>query len=98
MLNRPSSIDNILIEALLQRTCLEHLYTPPNLEEVNDSIKHLNAKSLGIDGIPPEVFKHGGTLLVQKLLELFSVIWEQGSVPQQFKDASIVHLYKNKGK
>ncbi|CAI9717478.1 Hypothetical predicted protein [Octopus vulgaris] len=34
---------------------------------------------------------------VSKLCELFFLIWESGSVPQEFKDDSIVHLYKHKG-
>jgi len=35
--------------------------------------------------------------VVQKLTKLFQSIWEKGTVPQQFKDASIVHIYKRKG-
>ena len=52
----------------------------------------------GNDGIPPEIYKYGGKKLVRKLLELFLVIWKTGCVPQDFKDATISHLFKNKGK
>nr|VZI15273.1 unnamed protein product [Spirometra erinaceieuropaei] len=31
------------------------------------------------------------------LTELFQEMWRQGEVPQDFKDATIVHLYKRKG-
>nr|VZI42999.1 unnamed protein product [Spirometra erinaceieuropaei] len=31
------------------------------------------------------------------LTELFQEIWRQGEVPQDFKDVTIVHLYKRKG-
>ena len=55
-------------------------------------------KAPGKDGIPPEIFKYGGNKLVQKVLELFKVIWKAGRVPQDYKDASIKHLLKNKGK
>ena len=35
--------------------------------------------------------------LVHRLEHLFSLIWREEAVPQEFKDASIVHLYKKKG-
>ena len=49
------------------------------------------------DSIPAEIFKVGGTALTSKLLTLVQIIWEKESVPQDFKDASIIHLYKRKG-
>ena len=41
--------------------------------------------------------KVGGKYLVRRLRDLFVIIWKTGNVPQAFKDASIIHLYKNKG-
>eukprot|EP00105_Crassostrea_gigas_P020390 XP_011439161.2 PREDICTED: deleted in malignant brain tumors 1 protein [Crassostrea gigas] len=35
--------------------------------------------------------------LVGKLRHLFKFIWNQGKVPQDLKDTSIIHLYKRKG-
>ena len=35
--------------------------------------------------------------MLQKLTQLFQSIWNEGKVPQQFKDATIVHIYKRKG-
>ena len=49
------------------------------------------------DSIPAEILKVGGTALTGKLLTLVQIIWEKESVPQDFKDASIIHLYKRKG-
>ena len=51
----------------------------------------------GSDAIPAEVYKAGGPVLLQKLTQLFQLIWNEGKVPQQFKDATIVHIYKQKG-
>ena len=51
----------------------------------------------GSDGLPPEIFATGGPSLVAKLLELFQAMWRREELPQEFKDASITHLYKNKG-
>ena len=36
--------------------------------------------------------------MTQKLTELFISMWEQESIPQEMEDATIVHLYKKKGK
>ncbi len=44
-----------------------------------------------------EVYKAGVAVLVDKLTQLFQSFWNQGSIPQELKDASIVHLYKRKG-
>ena len=61
-------------------------------------MKQLSAgKAAGADGIPPDVYKHGGPAIRQQLLTLFKQCWEEGKVPQAFKDADLVHLYKNKG-
>ena len=47
--------------------------------------------------IPTEVDKKGGSALTEKLLQLFLLMWQQETIPQEFKDASIIHLYKRKG-
>lgn len=41
-----------------------------------------------------------GPALTQKLVDIFQSMWEQGVIPHDFKDASIVHMhlyYKRKG-
>ena len=35
--------------------------------------------------------------MVTRLTKLFSAFWKKGQVPQDLKDASIIHLYKRKG-
>ena len=47
--------------------------------------------------MPREVYKAGGPIMLQRLTQLFQSVWIAGEVPQQFKDASIVHNYKRKG-
>ena len=42
-------------------------------------------------------YQDGGMALIVKLHQLFQLIWQHESVPQDFKDASIIHLYKRKG-
>ena len=46
------------------------------------------------DGIPAEVWKHGGDNLFSRLHQLITNAWEVGSVPQAWNDASIVTIYK----
>ena len=99
VLNRDSAVDTNVIDNLPVRPTLESLADIPSLAEVKFSAKQLsNGKAPGDDGIPAEVFKCGGDVLLEKLTELFVLIWQEGTVPQQFKDASIIHLYKHKGK
>ena len=56
-----------------------------------------SGKIPGFDSILGEVYAAGGPQLIWKLIELFQSIWNQEEIPQDFKDALIVHLYKWKG-
>nr|VZI26339.1 unnamed protein product [Spirometra erinaceieuropaei] len=74
------------------------LYSPPSLQETIRAVQQLSSgKAPGSDAIPAEVYKHGGPLLMDHLTALFQEMWRRGEVPQDFKDATIVHLYKRKG-
>ena len=35
--------------------------------------------------------------MVEKMTELFQCMWRKEAIPQDFKDASIINLYKRKG-
>ena len=98
VLNRPSSISQEAIDDLPQVPINESLDIPPNTEDVSKAIKQLSdGKAAGKDSIPAEIFKFGGPTLISKVTELFQLIWKVKKLPQDLKDASIVHLYKNKG-
>jgi exonuclease III len=98
VLNQDSEFDMSILDEIPQYDIKQSLTALPTLEEVLLSIKQLTAgKAAGADGIPPDVFKCGGETIAIELLKLFTQIWEEGAVPQDFKDADIVHLYKNKG-
>nr|VZI14632.1 unnamed protein product [Spirometra erinaceieuropaei] len=84
VLNRPSVIYDAAIERLTQETIR--------------AVQQLSSgKAPGSDAIPAEVYKHGDPLLMDHLTALFQEMWRQGEVPQDFKYATIVHLYKRKG-
>jgi hypothetical protein len=98
VLNRPSEINQDAINRLPQVPPRDELDRQPSLQELVKAIKQLsNGKAPGADGIPAEVFKHIGQLAQQKLLQLFQLMWVEGTLPQDFKDASVIHLYKKKG-
>nr|VZH99913.1 unnamed protein product [Spirometra erinaceieuropaei] len=98
VLNRPSAISDAAITRLPQIETNADLDLPPSLQEIVRAVQQLSSgKAPGSDAIPTEVYKHGGPQLMDHLTALFQEMWRQGEVPQDFKDATIVHLYKRKG-
>ena len=72
--------------------------TTPTIYEVKDAIHNLkNNKAPGIDGIPGEFIKYGGDALHSRLHKMISAMWEAKRIPQQWKDARIISVYKKKG-
>ncbi len=98
VLNRPSSINDAVIARLLQAATDHSLADPPTAAEVEEAVKCLSSgKAPGADSIPAKIYTSGGPQLNRKLTELFQSMWNQEKIPQELKDASIVHLYKRKG-
>ena len=92
------SVDESAIQQIPQQPVKEELDEAPTLEEVIKATSQLKCgKAAGVDGIPPEIWKHGGAALHSKLYDLFLCCWEQGKLPQDLRDAVIITLYKNKG-
>nr|VZI50585.1 unnamed protein product [Spirometra erinaceieuropaei] len=98
VLNRSSFISDAAIARLPQVETNVDLDLPPSLQETIRAVQQLSSgKAPGSDAIPAEVYKHGGPQLMDHLTALFREMWLQGEVPHDFKDATIVHLYKRKG-
>nr|VZI33279.1 unnamed protein product [Spirometra erinaceieuropaei] len=98
VLNRPSVISDAAIARLPQVATNVDLDLPPSLQETIRAVQQLSSgKAPGSDAIPAEVYKHGCPQLMDHLTALFQEMWRQGEVPPDFKDATIVHLYKRKG-
>ena len=49
-------------------------------------------KSPGINGIPAEVYQHGGKTVLDKLQDLFTNCWEKVTLSHYLRDAVIVSL------
>ena len=98
VLNRPSSINDEAINRLPQVECNPLLDEPPAISETVKAIKLLSSgKAPGSDAIPAEIYKEGGPPVAEKLTELFHIMWRKEAIPQEFKDATIIHLFKRKG-
>ena len=82
LLNRPSLMSEEALNAIPQRQVLKELDLPPSLDEVTRAIRYTSSgKSPGADGIPAEIYKHGGAYMRMKLTQLFTLIWDKGTVP-----------------
>ena len=95
LLNVLGDIDHEALDNIPQRIIKTSLDEIPTMDEMARAIAGLkDGKGPGEDGIPAEVWKHGGDSLFSRLHQLITNAWEVGSVPQAWKDASIVIIYK----
>jgi len=98
LLNRLAAINDQAIARLPQLAINTEIDTPPTYEEVNKAIKQMTTgKAPGPDAIPAEVYKTGGKTIHSQLTSLFQSMWYQKHLPQEFRDATVVHIYKRKG-
>ena len=95
LLNVPGDIDHEALDNIPQHITKTSLNESPTMDEMARAIAGLkDGKAPGGDGIPAEVWKHGGDNLFSRLHQLITNAWEVGSVPQALKDASIINIYK----
>ena len=68
------------------------------MDELTKAIKQTNSgTALGKDGIPAEIYKAASLKAKEVFLDIIQRIWDQEKMPEDFRDALIVALYKNKG-
>ena len=83
LLNVPGDIDHEAPENITQRISKTSLDKIPTMDEMARPIAGLkDGKATGGDGIPADVWKHGGDNLFSRLHQLITNVWEVGSVPQ----------------
>jgi len=57
------------------------------VEDVNEAIRNLkNNKAAGPDRIHLELIKYGGNKLLNRMYELVRPIWEEGRIPEEWKE------------
>ena len=94
VLNRPSSINDDAINRLPQVDCNPLLDELPTISETVKAIKLLlSGNAPGSDVIPAEIYKAVGPPVAEKLTELFHIMSRKEAIPQEFKDATIIHLF-----
>ena len=98
LLNRSTNVNLDVINAIKQRRVVNEIDVPPTFSEVKDAITKLCKGQPGKDAIPADAYLAGGPHLIKKMTELLIEIWKKGEVPQEFKDASFISLFKKKGK
>ena len=99
LLNSKSDmIDADIPKRLPQHPVASALGIEPTEEEIATAMKAMaNAKAVGPDGLPAELLKLGlqqDRTILRELHRLTTLIWRQGKVPRQWKDAVITVLHK----
>lgn len=95
LLNVQGGNDQTVLNRLIPSPTMGELDTEITMEELEKALKSMSAeKATGLDGLPAEVYKHSGQEVKEKLLELIKECWRMEKVPQEFKDALIVTIYK----
>ena len=98
LLNRSSTVDPNALNQIPKRPLLEELDTPPDLQEIKKAIAQTSSgKASGKDNIPAEIYKVAGPKALESFHDIISQIWKEEQMPDDFRDALIVSLYKNKG-
>nr|VZI43361.1 unnamed protein product [Spirometra erinaceieuropaei] len=98
VLNRPSNISDTAIARPSQVKTNANLDLPPSLHENIRAVLQLSSgKAPALDASSAEVYKHYCPQIMENLTALFQDMRRQGEVPQDFKDATTIHLYKRIG-
>ena len=99
LLNVPGTVDKAALDELPDigpRAELDHV---PSFDELAAAITFTREnKAPGGCGIPAEVWKYGGKGIQEKLHELIVDIWKKEQMPQNWKDANIVPIFKKGNK
>ena len=53
-----------------------------------------NNKAAGTNRIHPELIKYGGNKLLNRMYELVRQIWEEGRIPEEWKETILVPIHK----
>jgi exonuclease III len=95
LLNVPGTVDKAALEELPEVNADTALDDIPSFNELLAAINSCREnKAPGGCGIPAEVWKHGGLKLQEKLHDLIAHIWRTEQMPQNWKDANIVPIFK----
>nr|VZI38054.1 unnamed protein product [Spirometra erinaceieuropaei] len=95
VLKNPSTISDTAIVRPPQLKTNTNLDLPLPLHETISTVQLLsNEKAPASDASCAEVYKHDGPEFMEHLTALFQDMRRQGEVSHDFKDTTIIHLYK----
>lgn len=95
LLNVPGSIDKDALDELPNISIDADMDVAPSFDELSAAITSTSEnKAPGSCGVSAEVWKYGGLSLRNKLHELIVHIWREEKMPQDWKDANIVPIFK----
>lgn len=68
---------------------------PPTRQEVKDALNGLkNNKSPGPDGLPVELFKHAGSVVLDVLHGIVQSVWNNEILPEEWLEGALCPLHK----
>ena len=98
LLNKVHTTDPGFLDDLPTLPIIPRLDDPPSFDEVEKAILSLkDNKAAGPDNIPAEVIKYGGCALHRRLHNFILDCWSANSLPQQWRNANIILVHKQKG-
>ena len=69
--------------------------SPLSYEKLNSALSNLKLKkSPGSDGITNEMIVNLGQLGLHKLLDIFNKTWQEGTLPQIWREAIMIQIHK----
>ena len=80
--------------------CMVQIHRPPLLLSFNQQLsKRVTNKAPGIDVIPSELYRSERRSRLNTLFDVLSLraVWTERNIPQDFKDALVIPIYKRKG-
>ena len=98
LLNLNTVVDLSILDELPALPIREELDGIPTHQEVMEAIRALKMnKAAGPDEVPSELLMHGGEGVHNLIYRIVSEIWRGEPIPQSWKDANLITIYKNKG-
>ena len=98
LLNRPLSVDTGALSQISQQPIQDSLAEPPTMDKIKKAIHQTSSsRASGKDGIPAEIYKAAGPNALEAFHDVLLSIWEEEKMTDDFCDALIVSLFKNKG-
>ncbi|CAE1237234.1 unnamed protein product [Acanthosepion pharaonis] len=68
---------------------------PPSIQDFNKALKRMRpGKAPGPDNIPLELLTHSGLEMRNRLMLLILKIWETKTLPRDFRDRTVVIIFK----